>query len=168
MAMRALYDAFGSRALMTARRILKNDADAADIVQETFVELWRRAADFDATRGSVRAWVVTIARTRAISRLRKLRLRQASPDPDPASKSEPSSPAAIVEGRQTLDRLSEALAQLPEAQREVVEIAYFEGLSQRETAARLDLPIGTIKSRTRLAMEKLAQSLLDEAKERSS
>ena len=172
-AMRTLYDAFGSRALITAQRILRNDADAADTVQETFVELWKRAADFDAARGNVRAWIVTIARTRAISRLRKMRTanhaERASSDPSTGSSPEEApSPAAMTEARRTRDRLSEALALLPQPQREVVEIAYFEGLSQRETAARLEAPLGTIKTRIRLAMEKLAQLLVDEAREESS
>jgi RNA polymerase sigma-70 factor, ECF subfamily len=167
-ALRALYDEHAPRALAIALRILRSSEEAEDVVQETFLEVWRRSAQFDEGRGGAVAWIVTIARSRAIDRLRASRaagrvlgglvvnedlMRTALP-----------SPADRVEERRDGARVATALAALPAAQRQAIELAYFEGLSQSEIAVKTDSPLGTVKMRVKLAMNKLT-GLLKEGEE---
>ena len=166
-ALRAIYDQHASRAITIAFRILRNREEAEDIVQETFLEVWRRAAQFDPGRGGAVAWVVTIARSRAIDRLRARNIAGRTiasaaegngvlvPLPSP-------SPATETERRRDEKRVAEALGTLPPAQRRTIELAYFEGLSQSEIAVKTASPLGTVKMRVKLAMAKLAQLLGDE------
>jgi RNA polymerase sigma-70 factor (ECF subfamily) len=158
-ALRTLYDQHAPRAMAIALRILHNPDEAEDVVQETFLELWRRSSQFDGSRGGAVAWIVTIARSRAIDRLRasgtaERALRGAAaadlmPTPFP-------SPADQTEGRREEGRVASALAALPAEQRETIELAYFEGLSQSEIAAKTGNPLGTVKMRVKLAINKLA------------
>jgi RNA polymerase sigma-70 factor (ECF subfamily) len=156
-ALKSLYERHGGRAKAVALRVLASVPEAEEIVQETFVEVWRRATQFDPGRGSVRAWIVTMARSRSIDRLRSRQVGERSvaglareDRPDARS------PLEDVEQRAERDRVARALAELPEAQRRVIELAYYEGKSQREIAEVTGEPLGTIKTRVRLAMEKLA------------
>ncbi|HUB08512.1 MAG TPA: sigma-70 family RNA polymerase sigma factor [Myxococcales bacterium] len=161
-ALRALYDRYASRLTALALRSLGNRGEADEIVQETFVEAWKRAREFDPSRGSVGAWLTTIARTRAIDRLRSL---SASKRAATASAAEPLpspvNPGEEAAQRQAAARVRAALATLPAEQREALELAYFEGLSHREIAERTGQPLGTVKTRVRLGMEKLLACLGD-------
>jgi RNA polymerase sigma-70 factor, ECF subfamily len=151
-------------------RMLKSPDDVEDVVEETFWQVWRQADRFTVERGSVQTWLLTIARSRALDRLRaKRRLREESIDDDGADDGPTGVPAAAV--RSTSDpsldvEQSErsrlvvaALAELPAEQREVLEMAYFGGLSQSEIAERTGQPLGTVKTRMRLAMQKLRDRL---------
>ncbi|RYZ35820.1 MAG: sigma-70 family RNA polymerase sigma factor [Myxococcaceae bacterium] len=159
-AMRAVYARCSARAFAIAVRLLPTRADAEEVLQETFLDVWRRAREFDPARGGLETWVTTIARTRAIDRLRSLgtvsrMVEGASQQPPPVSASPPS-PDATASTKQEQARVHEALKQLPPEQREVVMLAYFEGLSQSEISERTGHPLGTVKTRARLALEKLA------------
>src|SRR5262252_364048 len=166
-ALRTIYDQHASRAITIAFRILRNREEAEDIVQETFLEVWRRAAQFDPGRGGAVAWVVTIARSRAIDRLRARTIAgrtiaSASEDTDGLLPPPPPSPAVETERRRDERRVAAALGTLPAAQRRTIELAYFEGLSQSEIAVKTASPLGTVKMRVKLAMAKLAELLGDE------
>ena len=167
-ALRALYDEHAPRALGIALRILRSLEEAEDVVQETFLEVWRRSAQFDHGRGSALAWIVTIARSRAIDRFRASRaagrvLGGAVADENVLRTALPS-PADRMDERREGARVAKALAALPTPQRETIELAYFEGLSQSEIAARTGTPLGTVKMRVKLAIDKLA-GLLEEGDE---
>ena len=152
-------------------RMLKSADDVEDVVEETFWQAWRQANRFTADRGSVQTWVLTIARSRALDRLRAARrLREDSIDDSNAldsaaaddnamptrSKSDPSADAEHSERRQLVVA---ALSELPQEQRQALELGYFGGLSQTEIAERTGQPLGTIKTRMRLAMLKLRDRL---------
>jgi RNA polymerase sigma-70 factor (ECF subfamily) len=162
-ALRALYSEQAPRALGVARRILRNAEEAEDIVQETFLEVWRRAAQFDRRKGGATGWVITIARSRAIDRLRAagtagraIEGAETAVDTYPTI---PLSPAEHTERRLTESRVAEALAALPKEQRQAIELAYFDGLSQTEIATKTGAPLGTVKMRVKLAVGKLANIL---------
>jgi RNA polymerase sigma-70 factor (ECF subfamily) len=161
-ALRELYQRYAGRVLAIAQRCLGVRGDAEEVVQETFVEIWRRAGDFDDRRGSVGAWLTTIARTRAIDRLRSRSSANRASQASAAEAPEPvPSPGDSAIQRQTQERVRGALAGLPAEQRQVLELAYFEGLSHSEIAQRTGQPLGTVKTRVRLAMEKLQKALQD-------
>ncbi len=158
--LRALYDACSGRVMAVALHMLRDRAEAEDVVQETFLELWRRAAEYDPSRGGREAWAVLIARSRALDRLRargsaaRAVERAAADPPEPVPV-----PVELAEGLERDARVRRALAALPAEQRQAIELAFFGGLSQGEIAARTGAPLGTVKTRVRLAMEKLAAQL---------
>jgi RNA polymerase sigma-70 factor (ECF subfamily) len=159
-ALRSLYERYSPTIFAVALRILTNRSESEEVVQDTFLEVWRRAGEYDPRRGSPIAWMVTIARTRAIDRLRA----RASQDRTLAQSVAPSSafsPAELAEGRQARERVQAALADLPAEQRRVLELAYFEGLSQSEIAKKTGDALGTVKTRVRLGMEKLSATLVE-------
>lgn len=167
VALRALYDQHAPRAMAIAYRILRRVEEAEDIVQETFLEVWRRAAQFDPGRGGAVAWIVTIARSRAIDRLRATAtvdrtMEGASTSPDLLTPVEFPSPTVEVERRRDQLRVADALSTLPVEQRKTIELAYFEGLSQSEIATRTSSPLGTVKMRVKLALAKLSALLREE------
>jgi RNA polymerase sigma-70 factor (ECF subfamily) len=160
-----LYDRYGRAVYSLALRIVRLEAEAEDVVQEAFAQVFRQAARYDSRRGSVSTWLLTITRTRAIDHLRA---RKRSPngqlarEPEAAAANVPD-PGANQES-QTLtaeqaQRVRRALDQLPQDQRTALELAYYEGLSQSEIAERLREPLGTVKSRIRAAMAKLRGAL---------
>jgi RNA polymerase sigma-70 factor, ECF subfamily len=160
-ALRTLYEEHAPRAMAIAIRVLRDQTEAEDVVQETFLELWRRAAQFDTRKGGAVAWVVTIARSRAIDRMRSSGTaaravegasREGLPQPQLV-------PSDHAERRRDEVRVAAALAELPAEQRQTIELAYFEGLSQSEIASRTGSPLGTVKMRVKLAMSKLAALL---------
>ena len=162
-AMRELYARCGARAYGLVLRILPVRAAADEVLQETVLEVWRRARQFDPARGGLESWVATIARTRAIDRMRTLAstarlLTGAAGEPPPRS-AVPPDPRESAEQQQERERVERALRSLPPEQRSVVELAYFEGLSQSEIAERTATPLGTVKTRARLALAKLAELL---------
>jgi RNA polymerase sigma-70 factor (ECF subfamily) len=161
-ALRTLYDRCVGVALGLALRIVRNRSEAEDVVQEAFLEAWKRAQTFDPGRGSATAFVLSIVRSRALDRVRS----RSSADKAMSSLGREASapvplPIEAAEQRQDRDRIQAALATLPPEQRQVLELAYFEGLTQREIADRLSDPLGTVKTRARLALEKLAALLGD-------
>jgi RNA polymerase sigma-70 factor (ECF subfamily) len=162
--LRALYDACSGRVLAVALHLLEDRSEAEDVVQETFLELWRRAGAYDAARGSRQTWALLIARSRSLDRLRargsaRRAAERAAADPVLP----PPAIVEVIEARERGTRVRDALGALPAPQREAIELAYFGGLSQSEIAARLGEPLGTVKTRLRLAMEKLAANLAEDA-----
>ena len=159
-AMRDVYARCSARAFAIAVRLLPTRADAEEVLQEIFLDVWRRAREFDPARGGLETWVTTIARTRSIDRLRSLgtvsRMVEGVSQEAPPVSATPLAPDVSVAARQDQARVRAALAQLPPEQREVVLLAYFEGLSQSEIAQKTGHPLGTVKTRARLALEKLS------------
>jgi RNA polymerase sigma-70 factor, ECF subfamily len=164
-ALEALYDRYAGLAYGLSLRILGDRGAAEEVVQDTFVAVWRRAYTFDPEQGRLYSWLFKIARNRAIDELR----RRSSPtrgggtrrsDPEEAAYPAPD-PEALeaVRAAELRTVVGGALADLPRDQREVVEMAYLGGLSQREIAERTGIPLGTVKTRTRLALQKLRKVL---------
>jgi RNA polymerase sigma-70 factor, ECF subfamily len=159
-ALAELYDRYTPLLYPVVLRILRSAADAEDALQDAWVQVWKRAASYDPRRGTVAAWLVTVARTRAIDRYRSAASRgraESSVDPEPAGA--PPDPTSNAARAQLRDRVSGALAQLSPEQRRVLEIAYFQGLSQSEIAERLEAPLGTVKSWTRQGLTRLRELL---------
>jgi len=156
-----LYDRFSSLVFTLAMRMLKARSDAEDLLQEVFVQIWRQAQSYSVQRGSPEAWIVNIARSRAIDKIRSIRRMEKSfvltDDPARAESSDNvESSAAESEARMAMNS---ALANLPETQRKVLELAYFDGLTQTEIANRLAEPLGTIKTRMRSGIQRLRDML---------
>jgi RNA polymerase sigma-70 factor (ECF subfamily) len=159
-ALRTLYDRLGGHALAVALRILGARSEAEEVVQDVFLEVWTRASLYDPARGSARTWVLSMARNRAIDRLRSRGVAARVVDGVRAEvRPAEATPLESVVERQARERIQAALRELPAEQRQVLELGYFEGLSQSEIAARLNEPLGTVKSRSRAALEKLARLL---------
>ena len=143
------YDLYAGLVNGLAVRILRDRAEAEDTVQEVFVLVWQQASRFDAARGTPEAWLCTMARSRALDRLRRRSSRREEPQSDdrPSSAAPNTSEEALA--------VRKALDGLPDDQRRALELAYYEGLTQTEIAARLQEPLGTIKTRIRTAMIRL-------------
>jgi RNA polymerase sigma factor (sigma-70 family) len=162
-ALDVLYERYKSMAYGIARRITADDALAEDVVQEAFLGAWRSADRYVPGRGSVKTWLLSIVHHRAIDAVR--RRRPVSELPEEAEGALTPAPLTLpdvwgeVSGRLDGARVRAALATLPEAQREAVELAYFGGLSQTEIADRTGVPLGTVKSRVRLALLALRREL---------
>jgi RNA polymerase sigma-70 factor (ECF subfamily) len=158
-----LYDRYGKMVYALALAIVREPADAEEVVVDAFGQAWRQAGSFDATRGSVGAWLATIARSRALDTLRargrRVRAHERaallSDEGLAAPITAAGDPAHSVERTEARRLVSQALAALPGPQRAAIELAYFEGLSQSEIAERLAEPLGTVKTRIRSGMEKL-------------
>jgi RNA polymerase sigma-70 factor (ECF subfamily) len=162
-----LCDRFGAVLYAVAYRVLNEKADAEEVVMEAFAQAWREAPRFDAGRGSVAAWLTMMTRSRALdlvrSKSRRVRIT------DTAAREEPSrapamstgfpSPGSGLEDTERRQAVGAALAALAAPQRTAIELAYYEGLSQSEIAERLQEPLGTIKTRMRLGMQKLRETL---------
>lgn len=161
-ALAALYDRHSSMAYGVILRILRDSADADDVLQETFVRVWSRAETYDARLGAPAAWLTRIARNRAIDRLRAKRVRKhiavdpgLTPEGEPAPLPEPEdhvTPEVVAQEASTSSALRAALHLLPDAQRELIEAAFFEGYTHHELAARFGMPLGTIKTRIRTGL----------------
>ena len=151
-------------------RILGSRSEAEDVLQEVFLQVWRRAGDFDAGRGHPFRWLATLARHRALDRLSVLTTRTRLAACQPADPAEDLTPDPMLGASLAEDarQLRAALAQIPEAQRRVLLLAYFNGLSQSEIASQLGLPLGTVKSNARLGLTKLRDLLGAGARERWS
>lgn len=165
-ALAALYDRWVERVHTVAFWILKDSDEAEDVVEETFWQAWRSAARYDGARSAAATWLVMIARSRALDRLRAERRRAdwtASSSTAGALLDEAVSREAdasrLPEGSEHSAVLAEAIGALPSEQRQVLELAFFGGLTHSEIADRTAQPLGTVKTRIRLAMEKLRQRL---------
>jgi len=157
-----LYDRYAEPAFALAVRIVRDRELAADVVQDAFLAVWRRASTFDARRGQPSTWILTLTHHKAVDLVRREHRRRTEPIESRAERADPGPP---VEERawagMTRERVRDALARLPDPHREVLELAYFAGYSQSELAERLALPLGTVKSRTFAAMTALRTALID-------
>lgn len=160
-ALGVLYDRYGGLAFALAYRLLGDRGLAEDIVQDAFLAVWRRGATFDTRKGSVRAWLLSVVRNAAIDRRRGRFRRQAGEldIDDFAWKLADDDVWGTVARELDREQVRDALRSLPAEQRETLELAYFEGLTQVEIAERTGHPLGTIKSRARLGLRKLDQEL---------
>jgi RNA polymerase sigma-70 factor (ECF subfamily) len=165
-ALSALYDRYRLILFGLILRILHSQPEAEDVLQEVFLQVWRRAADFDETRGRPFTWLVTLARSRAIDRLRSLGSRDRTVQEAARDVSDSISDAAedAVKSEQG-EIVRRALQELPEEQRRTLLLAYFEGLTQSEIAERLNTPLGTVKTRMRSGMMRLRELLGDRMKD---
>lgn len=154
----ALYDRYGRLVYSVALRIVQDHGAAEEITQDVFVRCWRTVERYRAEQGSLAAWLLAIAHNRAIDELRSRRGKEqrrprATADELPAVL-EPGFDAALLRGD-----VRQALGALPESQREVIELIFWDGLTRREIAEQLRLPLGTVHTRLRLGMDKLRAAL---------
>lgn len=155
-----LYDRYRTILFGLLIRILNNRAEAEDVLQEVFVQVWQRARDFDENRGKGFTWLVTLARSRAIDRLRSLGSR--SRTVEEATRETKDTIVDAIEDAINNERgaaVQAALRELPEEQRAALLMAYFDGFSQSEIAERTNIPLGTVKTRMRTGMAKLREVL---------
>ncbi|MDT5293151.1 MAG: polymerase sigma-70 factor, subfamily [Acidobacteriota bacterium] len=163
----SIYDHYSPILFGLLLRILRSRSEAEDVLQEVFLQVWQQARSFDAARGRAFTWLVTLARSRAIDRLRAVDSREraaqrSSEDVPPAQQqrqqgAEWADDAAIRAER--AEAVQGALAELPEEQRQVLVLAYLDGMSQSEIAAAKNQPLGTVKTRTRSGLKKLSEAL---------
>lgn len=166
-ALASLYDRHAPALLGFVLRIVREHADAEAVLMATFLQAWRSAAGFDDSRGSVLAWLAIIARSRALdvarsTKRRELREQATADEVDPigaAEEAAPVDPLAGVEQQERRQAIDAALATLPTSQRQVIELAFFEGLTHVEIAERLTEPLGTVKTRIRQGMLRLRDLL---------
>ena len=165
VAFEELYDRYSSTLYALLLRILGNPEDAQEVLQESFVKVWTNATSYDVERGSEAAFLISIARSRGIDRLRSRKIRSDRENDAGREISTVSSFVVTKTGADDAIQSQEskavrgALSELPDAQRIALELAYFEGLSQSEIAAKLGEPLGTIKTRMQLGMKKLRERL---------
>lgn len=165
VALARLYDSYRVILFGLMLRILHSRQEAEDVLQDVFLQVWNRAADFDESRGRPFTWLVTLARSRAIDRLRALGSRERVAQNAAREIVEESSDAIEDAIRAEAGRgVRNALQELPEDQRYALELAYFEGLTQSEIASRLKTPLGTVKTRMRSGMTKLRELLGNQLK----
>lgn len=167
-----LYDRHGGAMFGLAVRMVGEAADAEEVVIDAFGQAWRDAARFDRARGTVAGWLTTIVRTRALDLIRARGRRSRMTDSAASQTDAPvgmgegfADPDAQVANAERAGAVSVALDALPEAQRRVIELAFFEGLTHHEVSERLAEPLGTVKTRIRLGMQKLRDMLRDVAPE---
>ncbi|MBI4787267.1 MAG: sigma-70 family RNA polymerase sigma factor [Chloroflexi bacterium] len=163
-AMSVLYDRYARLVFSLAYKILSDRASAEEVVQEVFVKVWRRAGDYTAARGKFSSWLTGIAHHHAIDELRRRRVRPAASEDETATADVmDDGPVPFERAVQSLEhqQITNALQCIPVEQRRPIEMAYFEGLTQQEISEKLQQPLGTIKTRMRLGMQKL-RTLLQE------
>ena len=161
-ALARLYDRHAPLMLGLARRIVFGKPEAEDIVHDVFIEAWRRAADYDENRGSVKAWLLLRTRSRAIDFRKSAGVARTAPVGDGAWLSALVDPRGDESEAPDRERLRRVVAALNMEQREVLLLGYFEGLSSSEIATRLGIPIGTVKSRVAAALSALRLALADQ------
>lgn len=155
------YDLTSARVHGVILRVLRSPEHAAEVTQEVYVEAWRQSARFDVRKGSVLAWLTTLAHRRAVDRVRKVSSDTARDEQYGRRSTDPAVDQVWdgVEQRLDVERVRRGLASLTEIQREALTLAYFGGYSQTQVARLLDLPVGTVKSRIRDGMIGLRDAL---------
>jgi len=167
-ALGVLYDRYGKLIYSIAYRIVGDTATAEEVTLDVFQRVWERAASYSASRASVSTWLSSMAHHRGIDQLRRANSRPTEVNAEapemelPLSSDEEDSPEGMTEIALERERVRAALQQIPKEQREVLLLAYFEGLTQREIVDRLGEPLGTVKTRLRLGMQKLRKLLENE------
>jgi len=160
-----LYDRHGGAAYSLAHRIVGSPEAAEDVTQEAFLSIWRSGARFDSARGSVRSWTLGVVRNRSIDALRRQsgKAPKLNFDDDAALEAQPAQELTDSEAirRETASRVRGAIKELPEEQSEVIGLAYFGGFTHSEIASMLSMPLGTVKGRMRLGLEKIRLSLAE-------
>ena len=170
VAFRALYDRYGNLVYSAALRVVRDAQVAEDMVQEIFLRIWRKPESYVAQRGRFATWLTSVTRNRAVDevRARGRRFRHETASPEEQERELPASdqddPALTAELSDQRRLILAALAQIPAEQRQIIELAYFGGLTQQEIADRLSQPLGTVKTRIRLGMQKLRAALTPELK----
>ncbi|MDQ3856270.1 MAG: sigma-70 family RNA polymerase sigma factor [Chloroflexota bacterium] len=168
-ALELLYDRYSGPVFSLALRIVQNQQVAEELTQEVFLRIWRQAATYRRERGRFASWVFGITHHLAVDEIRRAQSRPQQVHDDPASSwsllevadSQPNPDQAVLSGLRR-DQIVSALESLPGNQREVIELSYFRGLTQSEIAERTGEPLGTIKTRTRLALLRLRSTLLEQ------
>jgi len=162
-ALGALYDRWVRSLYSLVLHLLKDPDEAEDVVEETFWQAWRKASSYEPSKGAVSTWLLTIGRRKALDRIRAKKRHKEDPIgrdrtfadlPSPAP-----DPSQDMEGSELREHVRAALKELPSEQREVLELGYFNGMSQTEIADATGQPLGTVKTRMRLAMQKLREPL---------
>jgi RNA polymerase sigma-70 factor (ECF subfamily) len=158
-ALAGLYDRYAGCALAAAQRILRDRAEAEEVVQDVFLQLWHARVRYDERRGRFRSWLFVLARSRALDRVRA---RGSRPRGEPPTGREaagaPDAEQRVLAGERER-RVLEALAALPSGQRQAIELSFYRGLSHSEIALQLAEPVGTVKSRMHRAMATLREAL---------
>ncbi len=167
-ALAELYDRYSGLLLALSRRILIDAAEAEEILQEVFLQVWNQAERYDRGRSSVSTWLVLITRSRSIDRLRSRQVKDRTlASVQQEKRGQHTSPEGV--GAVLLDqrrkRLRREMRRLPAEQRQVLELAFFQGMTQSEIAESTGIPLGTVKTRTLLAMKKLRKALSAEIRE---
>ena len=157
-ALRELYARYSRSAFSLARRIMRSETDAEDVTQEVFVKVWQKALDYAPARGTVSTWLMTIAHHATIDALRRRSSRDTVQTEDGELER---APDTRLDVDNTLENVmvTEAMNSLTDEERLLIDLAYFEGLSHSQLATRTGLPLGTIKSRIRVGLQKLRQTL---------
>ena len=158
-----VYDRYSPILLGLLLRILRSRAEAEDVLQEVFLQVWQQARSFDPARGRPFTWLVTLSRSRAIDRLRAVDSREraaqrSAEDAPPAAAQQDWADEEAIRAERA-EAVRDALSELPEEQRQVLVLAYLEGMSQSEIAAAKNQPLGTVKTRTRAGLKKLSEAL---------
>jgi len=168
IAFEVFYDRFERRAFSLAYRIVGERSAAEDTVQEAFFSIWKSGERYDQTRGSAGAWALGIVRNRSIDMLRSKASRTPTLDSDDdgvlESRPAPNRTDEQAMRRETQREVREVISDLPEKQSKVIDLAFFGGFSQSEISSMLDLPLGTVKGRMRLGLEKIRGGLADEGR----
>lgn len=163
-ALARLYDLLGRPLYSLALRVTGDTAEAQDVVQDVFLQLWNKAADYQPTRGSYFSWAATLTRNRALDRVRMRKrrgeiIRDSANDIQPARDGDELDSGDLLWLREKAGAVRTALATLPDEQRAAIELAFFTGLTQLEIAERLREPLGTVKARIRRGLLRLRESL---------
>lgn len=167
-ALEDIYNRYAGMLKALILRVVKDYGEAEEILQEVFIQAWRQADRYNSRRASVSTWLALIARSRAIDRVRTRKVvarTVANAQQEKGDEHQSPEGVADVLNQERREKLGEALADLPDEQRTVLELAFYKGLTQREISKHEDIPLGTVKTRTLLAMNKLRKALADEMEE---
>lgn len=165
-ALREIYSRFSQAVFNLAFRMLRDREDAEEVVQEIFLQVWNKAQTYERGRGAVSTWIINIARSRSIDKLRTLGYRDRNTELNEEKLNSNTDFSRILEDREEKNNvISDALGALPRNQRAVIELIYFKGFTHVEAAQKLNEPVGTIKTRLRLGVIKLKEKMAPYIKE---